>query len=153
MYRTRTLNEHEAGFSLLEMIVVMAIVAMATAVAIPLIRKPDPLRIEATKLIAKLRILKSSALQFNRPTAMAIDPKGCCYATEPANERTQLAHDVSLTVSRSTFAPNAGSSSRIVFYSDGSATGARLELTSEGRVCRVDVIALTGSIEPDGCGP
>lgn len=146
-------RQHELGFSLLEIVVVMTIVAMATAVAIPLIRKHDPLRSEVTTLTARLRALRSSALQLNSSTSMVIDPKGCCYATEPANSRIELARDVSLRGSRSGSAPSYGSGLTIVFYPDGSSTGGQVELVFDGRVCRVDVIALTGSVQPAGCTP
>lgn len=149
----RPSRQPELGFSLLEMVVVMAIVAMATAVAIPLIQRPDPLRSEVTTLIARLRALRSSALLLNRSTAMVIDPKGCCYATEPQNARIELARDVRLRGSRSSSVPNYGNGLKIVFYPDGSATGGRLELMFDGRVCRIDVISLTGSVQPAGCTP
>ena len=48
----RASRQHELGFSLLEMVVTMAIVAMATAVAIPVISTTDPARVEGAAALS-----------------------------------------------------------------------------------------------------
>jgi prepilin-type N-terminal cleavage/methylation domain-containing protein len=67
---------HHAGFTLLEMLVVIAIVALVAALSVPLLSKmPDGVRLRALSngLAAALRVTRSAAIRLNSETSLVID--------------------------------------------------------------------------------
>lgn len=150
----RTSAKHEAGFSLIELVVVLAIVAIVLAVAIPAFGKRNDfaiLRANALGVSAKLRLLRAAALQSNRPASMTFDTTARSVSYDPAKSVTQLPQGIQLSVTMARLASDDGRQTRIMFFPDGSSTGMRLQLVSGPDKCVVEVLSLTGAVSFDEC--
>ncbi len=142
---------HEAGFSMLEMVVVLAIVSIAMAVTIPALGKRNDftiLRAEAAGLAAKLRLLRSKAMQTNQMASMIFQPKTSSYMATGARAETALHPDIAMQV---TAQPLDGRTGQVLFYPDGSSTGGQVKLSSGTRSCTIEIVVLTGTVAFDDC--
>lgn len=135
-----------AGFTLLEMLVVMAIIAATLAVAIPALRKPpDSLRLEtaARTVSSVLRLARAEAIARNREIAMEIDTDSRLLRS-PATPPLRL--EEGLLIKLTLAAPeqrnrNAGA---ILFFPDGTSSGGDIVLSLAQRHVTVSSNWLTG---------
>src|SRR5260370_14892040 len=114
-----------AGFTLVEMLVVIVIPALATAIAMPILASPlDGVRLQATArdLINALRLTRAMAIARNAEVALTIDVDKRTFAS--AAIRTQsFGPDI---VAELTFAEperTAGSTGGFRVFPDGSSNG------------------------------
>ena len=134
------------GFTLLEMLVVLAILALVTGVSVVMLRPPSQgLQLQAAvrKMCAQMRLARARAIASNEETSYAIDARGTTYrvldlvpvalpagtavaVTFAANER----HSVGEGVFR--------------FYPTGEATGGDIRLVLGTATAHVVVNWLTG---------
>lgn len=139
----------QAGFTLLELLVVLAIVAFVSAIAMPSFQRMAP-RVEARAvaqtLAADLRRLRSEALLRGQETRLIVDAAAHRYVAEPAPGVRSLPAGIELAY----VSPLSGKTSRaddqLRFRPDGSSTGGRLDLRRDGRVWHIDVDWLTGRV-------
>lgn len=135
-----------AGFTLLETIVVLALIALLTGMVSPLLRSPSKrLRLESAMqaVCATLRSTRARAIASNVEKAVVIDVVNKTYVS-PANVNGKFPADVSIQLNFANtqyFDDNQGS---IVFFPDGSSTGGNLILTLEGAQATIDINWLTG---------
>ena len=140
-------RQTEAGFTLLEMLIVIAIVALAAAVAMPALTRPsDGLRLQTTArdLINAMRLTRAMAIARNAETTLAIDVDKRTI-TSAAIRTQSFAPDIAAKV---TFAQLEGtvahSTGSFRFFPDGSATGGDIALRLHGREARICVNWVTG---------
>lgn len=147
--RNARATSHDAGFTLLEMLVVVGIVALVIAVVAPLAgrtRSGMELRATAFAIATDMRDARTAAQRTNSEQAMVIDVGARQMWTGQAPRKAlSRAFGMSLDV------PHAervsGSAGRMRFFPDGSASGGKVLLRQAGRVATVSVNWLNGDVQ------
>jgi general secretion pathway protein H len=136
-----------AGFSLLEMLVVVAILALASALLMPMLERPsDTLRLEASArdLVGAMRLTRAAAIAGNAELALMIDVEERTFES-PAVPRRSLDPNIEAKL---TFAePMRETEARggFRFFPDGSSTGGDVRLKLNGREAKICVDWFTGA--------
>jgi type II secretion system protein H len=141
--------ERDGGFTLLELLVVLAIAAGVAALALPALRSPSPaIQIEATarNMAAALRSARLMALSRGRDAWFTRDLAARRYTADGAGKSGSIptAFAIRMIAARSQI--DAGSVGRVRFFPDGGSTGGRIELTGSANAVTIDVDWLTGRV-------
>lgn len=136
------------GFSLLELLVALAILATLLAVAVPMLIRPAgvELRSAAQTVATGLRQARLEAIQRRRPVALQLNLNARTLRLEGGKQERQLPDELNVelfTAEREMLSPTLGG---IRFYPDGSSTGGRVTLTLDELVTLIDVEWLTGRV-------
>ena len=136
-----------AGFTLIEIVVVLAILAVATALVLPAVGRGSAavqLRSEAGRVAALLRRGRLEAVTRRQPTRVTLDPARntiALTAGNPERPLKELALPAGLRVKVATGGESLGFSSR------GITREARwLVEAADGRRLQVDVDGITGRV-------
>jgi general secretion pathway protein H len=147
-------HRREAGFTLVEMLVVVVITALIASVALPMLGRPSEksrLRAMADATIAALRITREAAIVRNMETVLMIDVDGHTLQSVAVPLR-RFAPEV---VAKLQFAApeQAGKSAGgFRFFPDGSSTGGTLTLSLHDQRELICVQWLTGEArQPPNC--
>ncbi len=136
------------GFTLLEMILVLVIAAVAAAVAVPNLQ-PAIANMQlqsATRDVASaLRHTRGEALSRGREAEFVLNVKQHFYRITGRPKPYFLPDSVKLSLFTADFLTQEGQGS-IIFYPDGSASGGRVTLEGAGKTRLVDVVWLTGNV-------
>jgi general secretion pathway protein H len=141
--------KHEmSGFTLLEMLVVLAILSLIVTVVPPLIRAvagPNA-RSVGHAVAADLRLLRDEAIRQDAITAFVPDDKG--YVLKPSGQAKHLPAGLALSFDA---APSylLPATDVIEFFPDGSATGGVLRLVRKGLAVRILVRSVDGRVRFD----
>ena len=138
-----------AGFTLLELLVVMAILALLLTVVPPLVRGPmgtAELKSAVRQMAAGLRSARSQAIARNREAVFELDLEARRFRISGTQRTFQLPRRLALRLyaARSEFS-NAQTGA-IRFFPDGSSTGGRVTVSLDPRAYEVDVNWLTGRV-------
>lgn len=140
---TRPSRTGEAGFTLTELLVVLAIVGLMVAAA-PFILKnamPSTTSLAAAERLAQdLRIARGSAIAQGAPTSVEFDAAAHSYRPV-GGKATTLPEALAL--------PGAKPRFRITFYPDGSANGGTVIVGAAPLRHRVSVAWLNGRVAVD----
>lgn len=140
------LRPAEQGFSLLELIVALAILSLAAAAVVPL-ASPSGRSIEidvaAREVAIALRAARSAAIYGNRETVFTIDAAAGRYWSDAAPSPKDLPATISAALGGER---TVGS---IRFFPDGSAGGGTLVLRGSERAATIRIDALTGRASID----
>ena len=135
----------DAGFTLIEMMVVLAIIAVVAAIAAPGIvqrYRSDSLETLSNGIIAQIRMSRTLAIATAKPQQIVIDLGGRTirFANRPL---LGLPADVKMTVTtgRETV---AGREAALTFLPDGSSSGIEIDLQRGGQAAHIAVNWLTG---------
>jgi general secretion pathway protein H len=145
-------RRHSAGFTLVELLVVLAMIALLVALARPMYSAAVPgarVRTEILDLAMSLRQSRNRAISSGKIIVAEFDTEHARYAIGP--------DIVELPASTQLFAAQRGINPiqtlatddpivRLEFYPDGSSTGASVELRNTSASWRIDVDWLTGRI-------
>jgi general secretion pathway protein H len=136
------------GFSLLELLIALAVLATLIAVAAPLLIRPAgvELRSAAQTVATGLRQARLEAIQRQRSVALQLNLDARTLRLERGTKEHRLPKDLNIelfTAEREMLSPGLGG---IRFFPDGSSTGGRVTLTLQELVTLVDVEWLTGRI-------
>ena len=136
------------GFSLLEVLLVVAILAIASVLAAAVVRGSSPgiqLRAQAKELAAQLRYTRAHAIATGQAQRFTVDPRAHAW-TAPGDRDGEIpeAMEVSFIGAREV-QPREGEGA-IVFFPDGASTGGRVRLRIRGAAWNVDVAWLTGEV-------
>jgi general secretion pathway protein H len=141
-----------AGFTLVELLVVLAILGMAMAIALPRLLQPSPaLQLDAAvrALIGAMRSTRSAAIAQNKELVFVLDVNSRSFASPVAREQA-LPRDAQMALKIAEPERESPSRGGIRFYPDGSASGGEIVLNlkdKEGRIC---IHWLTGQPVEDG---
>jgi general secretion pathway protein H len=152
MTRRPSTGRRRAGFTMLESLVVLAILALVAGIATQLLRPPSAkLRVEAgaRALCATLRATRSRAIATNSEAAVVIDLDRKTYSSPIAGEGA-LPGDSAITLNFANSQRLGASRGAIAFFPDGSSTGGDVTLEGAGARATVAVNWLTGEAS---CAP
>ena len=141
--------QHEDGFTLLELLVVLAVIAFATTL-IPgfLLRDHSATGLDrvARAVADGLREARSRAVLANRDELFAIDVASHQFRAGEAATPVQLDRAIGLELVTARSEQVAAMAGRIRFFPDGSSTGGRIVLLNEGDSRSIEVDWLTGDV-------
>jgi len=123
-------NSREAGFTLVELVVVLALVGLLAGLTLPLVhsRGPDPLDEAARSLGRTLESRRLEAMREGRAVAVPLE-----------EVRAELSGEIVLDAA-------GDSPGRLVFRPHGGSSGGRWTLSHGGRSRIVEVDWLTGRV-------
>jgi general secretion pathway protein H len=138
-----------AGFTLLEMMVVVAILGVLAMVALPRLElgRGPRLRAAAHEVAADLRLLRDDAIRRASPATLKATATG--YLLRPSGRARALPAGIALETAAAapTLLPSAGA--EIAFFPDGSSTGGVVLLRGSGGAARIVVRGLDGRVRLD----
>ena len=142
-------NERDEGFTLFEMLVALAILALALAFAVPAFQRSNgraSIRPLAAELTGTLRTARSLAITGNRPVTILLDPETRSYGIEGYGKPQSLPSSIALAFNTTNELGRPEADSRITFFPDGSSTGGNVTLFDKKQVISLNVAWLTGAI-------
>lgn len=149
MSRTIT-SRSDIGFTLLELLVVLAILGGLAAMSLPKLRLNEGARLRASAhaLVVDLRLSRDEAIRRGRVTALALDGHG--YRLLPDGRRRSLQSGMSLALRTSVGPLVSSATDQIRFFPDGSATDGSLIVQQGGAASiRVGVRGFDGKVRLD----
>ena len=142
-------GRREAGFTIIELMVVLAVLALAYALVAPsVIALLDRPRLDnsARAVAVSLRETRATAIKTFHDTVFTVAPDRKSWRA--GGKTGTVAEGVDLSLERPGWdgGRNAGRAQAIIFFPDGSSTGGRILLNSSGRTRVVAVEWLTGRV-------
>jgi general secretion pathway protein H len=143
------MRDRAAGVTLLELLIVLAIMALGAAIVIPMLGSGvsnTELRSAARQLASGLRLARSEAVAQRRETFLVLDVAGRRFKVDRDVQEHALNKDIELklfTAQKDLVDEKVGS---IRFYPDGGSNGGRITVASRERKYEVDVDWLTGRV-------
>ncbi|MBS0562835.1 MAG: GspH/FimT family pseudopilin, partial [Proteobacteria bacterium] len=138
----------QAGFTLIEMLVVLAVIALALTV-VPALLGSLPgarLRAAADEVAGALRVARSDALASGRSVEVRFDPAARSYAVVPGGTTRVLPPAVRTMSVTTSAAFQRRNEATFRFFADGTATGGSVVLRDAARATGVTVDWLTGRV-------
>ena len=137
-----------SGFSLLEMLLVMALVAAASLLAVSAFgggMQGMKLRAGAKDIAAQMRFARAVAISSGQPQDVVIDPQARRW--EGAKGRSgKLPDGGEIVFTGAREVQPEGGKGAVRFFPDGAATGGRVRMLANGGGWDVDVGWLTGEV-------
>jgi general secretion pathway protein H len=137
----------EAGFTLLELMIVLGILAVVAAVAMPLLHRPAgdaTLMATARQIASFMRVARATAIRDNADRLLTLDLERRRFwvggVTAPAPIARGIAVDL-VTLEKELVAGGQGG---MRFHPDGSASGGQVVLTASGRRVTVELDWMIG---------
>ncbi len=153
MQRSNRLTLHrEAGFTLLEMLVVLAIVGGLMSVVIALVKPRGEvlaLRQVSMDIASGLRAARSDAVWKNDETVFSFDAENRLFQGTAGTKIIALPTDMAVTLETARTTGDANTDSRFRFFGDGSSTGGKIVLRGAEKEIRITVEWLTGAVRID----
>lgn len=146
MRRRRNPPLRRAGFTMLESLVVLSLVALLAGMSSQLLRPPSAhMRLEAATrgFCAMLRATRSRAIATNGETAVVVDLFAKTYAS-PVGGVGKLPADAQITLDIANTQRVSERSGAITFFPDGGSTGGDMILQTPEARATISVNWLTG---------
>ena len=148
-HEAKAARQAERGFTLVEMLIVMAILALILAVVPPLFSSSlssATLRAAARDVAAGLRSARSEAITLNKEVRFRLDLESHSFTIGDDKTALSLPSDVDIVLFTATSETINGQVGAIRFFTDGSSTGGGITLIDEDRKFEVMVDWLTGRV-------
>ncbi|WP_407060998.1 type II secretion system protein XpsH [Agrilutibacter solisilvae] len=137
------------GFTLLEMLVVITLIAAATLLATGIVTgglSGIQLRSQAKTLVAQLRYTRAQAIATGRPQRFTIDPQARTW-TAPNDRDGEIPEKMTIVFTGAREVQPRRGEGAIMFFADGASTGGRVQLSVEKQAWNIDVTWLTGEVK------
>lgn len=151
----RTATRRQAcGFTLLEILLVLAVMAIGAALTLPALVRPSgtELRTATGSVAAGLRRARDAAVSTQHPATLSVDLAARQFRVSGEAGYRQLPPRIALSLFTARSQREDERRGRIRFFPDGSSTGGRVTLSSGERRYHVDVDWLTGQVRVHGGG-
>lgn len=146
MRRTFAQASADNGYTLLEMIAVLTILAITTAVAVPHFSgtiKHERLNQLGLRIARIMATARAQAIDQSRPADVVVDlRRRTIYAAD--GQTYALPNEISVQVVADRFGGAGQHGEAIRFYPDGSASGGRITLAATGETGNLDINWITG---------
>ncbi|WP_407354559.1 type II secretion system protein XpsH [Luteimonas sp. R10] len=142
------MNGRIRGFSLLEVLMVVALIAVASVLAVGVLGggiERLQLRSSAKEIAANLRFARAHALATGTPQRFVIDPVAHTWQG-PAGRQGSVPDALEIVFTGAREVQPRADQGAIVFFDDGASTGGRVQLRSGEAAWNVDVAWLTGEV-------
>ena len=149
LWRHRQDPRRSAGFTILELLVTLAIMAIVLRVALPRMGGTvarASFQSTAIALAAELRATRSAAMWSNTEVSVYVGPDGHSYWSGVHTDRQNLPAGFSLNLSGPGVVEAASGAKSLRFRPDGSASEGRFQLSGSSRSAAVTVDWLTGAM-------
>ena len=136
------------GFTLLEVLLVLAVMALGAALTLPALVRPSgtELRTAAGSVVAGLRRAREAAVNAQRPATLSVDIAEGSFTVDGEGPPRRLPEHIALSLFTARSEVQDEQHGRIRFFPDGSSTGGRITLARGERRYHVDVDWLTGQV-------
>jgi general secretion pathway protein H len=152
---TGTEPGRQRGFTLVEILIVLGLMALVSAMLVPLLA-PSPartLQTSSSELAQHLRETRRAALSQRRFRSLAIDTEQRRFQVDDGERWRALPDGMTVEVTTARSLLDSASVGRIAFNPDGSSSGGRIVLALDGHARRIDVEWLTGKVRVAGLQP
>jgi len=140
----------DEGTTLIEVLVVMAILALVAAVALPSVRLPNrahSLRSIAADIAGRLRAARATAISENREVAFALDVESRAYAVEGTGAAQPLPATIAISITTAREFVRDAQAVKVQFFADGTSSGGAITLTEARQSVTITIAWLTAAIE------
>lgn len=141
-----------AGFTLLELLVVLGVLALVIAIALPHVpRRAEAaaVRAAASSVADGLRESRGLAIRGNGPVLFSLDVAARRWTIQ-GGRSAELPQELALALETDRRLLQSREAGAIRFFGDGSATGGRIVLSRGGVRATVTIDWLTGRVAVDG---
>jgi general secretion pathway protein H len=146
-----TYKTADAGFTLIEMLVVLTILALAMTFAGPLLSGGSQgarLQMAVNELVSAFRLTRSAAITRNAETNLIVDVDKRTFRSTVVSQRP-FAPDIEAKVKFAAGIGARASDGSFRFFPDGSSTGGDVTLSLRGQQAKLCIDWLTGEVRRD----
>lgn len=147
--RPQPIEDREAGMTLVELLVVLALIAIISAVAYPDFSRPrssaEP-KTAALRIAATLRDQRALAILRNANSQVTYDAELRRFSTLEGRPIESIPSDISVSFEAAKRRNSNTSNIALIFFPDGSSSGGTITLSSGTVEQRVTIDWLTGAI-------
>jgi general secretion pathway protein H len=143
----------ETGFTLLEMLLVLAILALAGFLAMPLVHRPagdTSLIATARKLASDMRVARAAAIRDNAERTLTVDLARRRFRVDGVTAFSAIGPGIAVDFVTQRKEQLSASQGRLRFFVDGSASGGNVVLRGGGRMVTVKLDWMTGHASVSG---
>lgn len=140
----------QQGFSLIEVMIVLALMGLLMGVVATNLTEGPVLRESAREVLASLRHARSSAIMTQKQTRWIMDTANKSFQMEGVanaqSQSRQLSPAVEVKLNTAASEVISNSQGAIRFYPDGSSTGGSVDVLYKGQSYKVNVEWVTGRV-------
>jgi general secretion pathway protein H len=143
----------EAGFSLLEIIAVMALLTLAAALVMPQLRNTRQslrLRTVAVDIASNLKMTRDQAMKTNTDAVFVLDTAKRSYAALGVLAPKAIPKDIAVSFESQAAETDGPSRAGFRFRPDGTASGGAIKLQAGASVSAISIDWLSGAVTLKG---